>query len=90
MLVGLLVLTAGINIFMLRQVSIVQRQAGELRQFIVDYQTNQIPVMNKFVTELQGFARTHPDFAPVLLKYTRQPSRPPSLSTPPPLPKPIP
>lgn len=84
LLAGLIVMSLGLNIFILRQVTIVNRQARELRQGIQDYQTNHVPVMNKFLADLQAFAKTHPDFAPVLGKYSRPASTQPKLAVPPP------
>jgi hypothetical protein len=68
-LAALVLLSLSVNLFLLRQVVLVGRQAGELRIFVAEYQSNSVPVMNKFVTDLKAFARTHPDFAPALAKF---------------------
>jgi hypothetical protein len=88
LVVSLIALSAGVNIFMLRQVSVVRRQAAELRQLVTDYQTNNVPVMNKFVADLQNFSKLYPDFAPVLAKYSKTPAPQSVLDTPPPTAKP--
>lgn len=79
----LILFTAGVNIFILRQVASAQRQVADLRQYLADYQTNSIPAMNKFMTDIQAFTRANPDFAPILGKYQKSAATPPAAVLPP-------
>jgi hypothetical protein len=69
--VALVILSGSLNIFLLRQVSMVRNEIEERRRFIADYERNNVPIMNDFVLKLQAFAKTNPDFAPILAKYWR-------------------
>jgi hypothetical protein len=68
-LISMLVLSGSMFVFLLREVSYVRRQITGLRQFIADYETKEVPVMEDFHRKLQAFARSHPDFTPVLVKH---------------------
>jgi hypothetical protein len=68
-LVLLVILTGSLFVFFLREVSIARRQIADLTQVVVDYEKNAVPLMEDFRTKLQVFARTHPDFNPIYLKY---------------------
>ena len=69
--VALVILNGSLNIFLLRQVSMVRNEIEERSKFIVDYERSNVPIMNDFVLKLQVFAKTNPDFAPILAKYWR-------------------
>jgi hypothetical protein len=68
-LVALLGLSAGVNLFFFRQVSLVRRELEAARAVVQEYQKVKEPLMNTFVGNLQVYASTHPDFVPVLDKY---------------------
>ena len=65
----LLVLTWSVNIFLLKQLSMVRNEVEERQRFIVEYEKNTVPLMSEFLTRLQGFTKTNPDFTNILHKY---------------------
>ena len=72
----LLLLVILLNAFMLFQVRTMRRQAAELlptvqemHKAVADYETNSVPIMQRFATDLRRFAERNPDFAPVLGRY---------------------
>jgi len=85
-LVGGILLATGVDIVLLRQVGMLRRQAEQVGQFVSDYQRNELPVINRFVADLQAFARTNADFRPVLNRYIA-PEEGPKLNPPPAVPK---
>ena len=68
-LVLLIILTGSLFVFFLREVSIARRQIADLTQVVAEYEKNAVPLMEDFRTKLQVFARAHPDFNPIYLKY---------------------
>jgi len=68
-LILLLVVSATLTIFFLRQVSISRKDRDSLRPVIADYQTNAIPALNEFTAKLREYAKSHPDVVPILAKY---------------------
>ena len=68
-LVLLLILSASLFVFFLRELSLARRQIGELTQVITEYEKNALPVMEDFRSKLQQFSRTHPDFGPIYTRY---------------------
>lgn len=68
-LIGGVALAVGVDIVLLRQVGMLRRQSEELERFVVDYERNELPVIERFVTDLQGFARTNADFRPILGRH---------------------
>jgi hypothetical protein len=68
-MVMIIVLTASLFVFFLRELSLARRQIAELTQGIAEYEKTAVPVMEDFRGKLQAFARVHPDFAPVYTKY---------------------
>ena len=68
-LVILLVLTWSVNIFLLKQLSLVRNEVEERQRFIAEYEKNTVPLMGEFLTRLQGFTKTNPDFTNILHKY---------------------
>jgi hypothetical protein len=65
----LLILTASLALYLLREVSFVRGQVRELTQFVSNYDKNSKPAMQDFLNKLQAFARTNPDFSPILTKF---------------------
>lgn len=66
-----------LNAFMLSQVRTMRREAGrlqpavqEMQKAVADYETNSVPIMQRFTIELKRFAERNPDFLPVLNRYT--------------------
>jgi hypothetical protein len=68
-LLMLLILSGGLFVFFLREVSLARRQITELTQVVVDYQKNTFPAMESFRSKLQIFAQSHPDFAAIYGRY---------------------
>src|SRR5882762_6715560 len=56
----LLVLTWSVNIFLLKQLSLVRNEVEERQRFIAEYEKNTVPLMSEFLTRLQGFTRRTP------------------------------
>ena len=75
-LVILLVLTGGVNLYLFKQASMARKQVEEHRPkvqaLVEDYQKNNAPLMGAFLHQLYGFAQTNPDFVPILKKYPLQ------------------
>jgi hypothetical protein len=65
----MILLSASIFIYMLRQVSSVRRQTTELTQFVSDYQRNQLPAVEEFGRKLQAFTQTNRDFVAIYMRY---------------------
>jgi hypothetical protein len=65
----LLVLTWSVNIFLLKQLSLVRNEVEERQRFIAEYEKNTVPLMSEFLTRLQGFTKTNPEFTNILYKY---------------------
>jgi hypothetical protein len=72
----LLLLIVLLNAFMLYQIRTMRRQAAELlpsvdemRRLVSDYETNGVPVMQRFTQDLRRFADRNPDFTPILSRY---------------------
>jgi|ERR1051325_1349850 hypothetical protein len=84
MLILLVVLAGVFDLYLLRQVQFTRGELKAVRpqatQMIADYSRNFEPGMKDFIRKLQEFARTHPDFAPVLAKYGIKPAQTPVLS----------
>lgn len=80
LLIIMLVLSGSLNIFLLRQVSLVRREVDAQQKFVDDYEKNGLPTMNSFVARLREFARANPDFVPILSKYGISPQAPPPAS----------
>jgi len=64
-----IVLSCTILAFLYKQVSVIQRQNTEMRNVVLDYNTNVAPKIEMARTNLETFARTNPNFVPVLRKY---------------------
>jgi hypothetical protein len=62
-------LGAGATLFLYRQASIVSLQVTESKRAIVDYESNSWPRIRIFLGNLQGYAKTDPEFNKVLIKY---------------------
>jgi hypothetical protein len=65
----LLVVSATVSIFFLRQYTMARQERDALRTQITDYQSNGIPALLEFTHKLQEYSKTHPDVLPILNKY---------------------
>jgi hypothetical protein len=68
-LVILLVLTWSVNMYLLKQLSLVRNEVEERQRFIADYKKNTEPLMGEFLTRLKEFTKTNPEFTNILYKY---------------------
>lgn len=68
-LIGVLVIAGSLFLFLLREISLARRQAHQLDQYVTEYETRSLPVMEDFRLKLENYSHNHPDFAPVLRKY---------------------
>ena len=87
-LAALLLLGAAVNIYLVRQFWMVRKDLATTQSFLQDYQKNKEPVLNEFVTRLQGFAQDHPDLTPILEKYGIKPAAAGPVAQPAPAPPP--
>lgn len=77
----LLVIFSGtFTIYMLRQWRTVSKELSAFRpqatQLLGDYQRVNAPVMDDFVKKITEYGKTHPDFAPILIRYGIKPAGP--------------
>ena len=68
-LVVLLIISGALNLFLLRQMMTVRKDVMTMGPTVVNYEKNDLPQLQNFVALLQNYAKTHPDFVPVLAKY---------------------
>ncbi len=80
-LILLVVVTGTFALYLGREVKFKHDELKAFRpqasQVIGDFNKNFAPGMNDFIRKLEDFARTHPDFAPILAKYGLKPSQAP-------------
>lgn len=71
-LVALVVLSFAVNLFLAKQMRMVRAKVTESRPIIqrmqAEFQRKE-PNMQKFISSLQSFATTNPEFQPVLMRY---------------------
>ena len=70
LLIIVLVLSGSLDVFLLRQVSLVRKEVEDRQSFVEKYEKTEAPVMGNFVARLREFTRSNPDFAPILAKYS--------------------
>ena len=71
-LFSLLLMCSGLGIYMFHQASMMKVQVVQQQRFVTDFNKNAVPTGNKFISGLQAFAKTYPDFNPILIKYNLQ------------------
>ena len=85
-LVLLVIGSLGVNVLMVQQLGAARRQAEDLekrlRPVTGQYENTIRPRISAFLNALVGFARTNPDFLPILQKYPIQSSGPVSNAAP--------
>lgn len=69
LLVAVLCLGLAVSLTLYRQVSIINGQLTESRRLVEDYNTNAFPRISAFVVSLNYYAKTNPDFRPILSRY---------------------
>ena len=84
-LVAMLILSGSLAVFLIRQVIFVRRDLEGVRpqveRMVATFHQVEEPQINSFVTNLLNFARTHPDFNPILAKYQITPGMMPIAPT---------
>ncbi|MHB8521504.1 MAG: hypothetical protein ACYDH9_12205 [Limisphaerales bacterium] len=72
-LLTLVILCGSLNIYLLRQVSLVRRDLEANRpvveKIVAEYVRSGEPTIKDFLNKLEVFSKTHPDFRPILAKY---------------------
>jgi hypothetical protein len=71
-LVALLVFSVGVNLFLAKEQRIVRQKLAALRPMVFDLTAqfrNKEPNMKAFLSALQTYAYSNPDFQPVLERY---------------------
>lgn len=71
-----LLLSAGVNFFLFREVSIVRKDLEAAQRVVDDYETNKKQLINTFIGRAQEYGQNHPDFRPILQKYGVPPAAP--------------
>ncbi|SRR6266496_3780735 len=85
-LLALLLLSVGVDAFLFIQDHLVRRDLNSLsaaKDAIREFETGKKPLINSFISQLQAYAQSHPDFNPILEKYgikTPPPSASPALA----------
>ncbi len=84
-LLVLIVLSAALNIFLLRQASLAGTQAAEQQKAVDQYNNVNAPVAREMWVQLLKYAEKHPDFkSSIIAKYSPYLGMPAPSSTPPP------
>jgi hypothetical protein len=68
-LAAVILLALGLNYFLFKEQSITQQQRMELEQVMNEYSSKGIPQMNEVLAKFREYAKTHPDFRPVVERY---------------------
>ena len=72
-LAGLIILSAAINVFLYKQMRLVRIQLPPQREatirYAMDFHKRDDVTIRSFITRLQQFAATNPDFQPILDQY---------------------
>ena len=66
----LIMVTFSVDVYLMRQVTTVNRELAGAQNVIDDFTRRVAPLAVEFWNKLNEYGRSHPDFAPVLAKYT--------------------
>lgn len=69
---ALIILSLGVNLFIFRQMQAARTQLAASRsavQTLTEQYQRKEPAMRQFTSELQTYAASHPEFAPILARY---------------------
>jgi hypothetical protein len=69
LLVLAIVISGTFTLFLLRQSKYARVEANNLQAAVNEYSTNNLPVIRDFRDKLSEYSKTHPEFAPIALKY---------------------
>src|SRR3954466_2111390 len=70
-LVVVILLSGSVNIFLLRQYLLVHNQMKEGQKISVDFDSKITPLSRDFWFRLVEYSKTHPDFNPIIAKYSQ-------------------
>jgi len=87
-LMAILLLSVGVDWYLLYQVRMVRTELKATYAIIEDYRNNKEPLLNRLITGLQMLAENHPDLNPLLAKYNIKAATNTPTSTPAPAPPP--
>lgn len=77
-LIILIMISGALDLYLLRQYTTTRKEVAAFEQIvgqmITNYQQATVPLANKFLGQLTEYAKTHPDFQPVLRRYNVQPA----------------
>lgn len=75
-IIALVMVVASVNVFLFHQVRLLRRQAAdmqnaslEMAKAVGEYETNTVPLMERFIADLKKFAERDPSFRQILAKY---------------------
>jgi hypothetical protein len=93
LLATVICIAGSVSVYLYRQATLLSRQVSEGRRIAIEFETNSLPRINMFVSSLQTFSKSNPDFAAILAKYPIQPATAPvatpGATAPAPAPKPV-
>jgi hypothetical protein len=73
----LILLVAVLDCYMWRQWHLLKSEANgiepQVMQLTADFQRVTVPLVRNFLGQLNEYAKTHPDFQPIMAKYNIQP-----------------
>ena len=79
-LIIMIMLSGALDLYLLRQYTSLRKEVAALEpqvgQMLADYQRVSVPLINSFLGKLTEYAKTHPDFQPILTKYNVQAAAP--------------
>lgn len=72
-LATLLILSASLNLYLYKQSKLARQELDKTQpvvaQMAAEYNQKSIPLINDFLARLQAFAKTNPDFYPILARH---------------------
>jgi hypothetical protein len=79
-LIIMIMLSGALDLYLLRQYTSLRKEVAALEpqvgQMLADYQRVSVPLINSFLGKLTEYAKTHPDFQPILTRYNVQAAAP--------------
>jgi hypothetical protein len=71
-LIALLIIGGGLDLYLLRQMMSARKDLATIRPQayqLFDNDKKEKPAINAFISQLQAYSATHPDFTPIFSKY---------------------
>ena len=66
---AMIILSGSLAVYLWKQTGIVRKQVAEMDKYVNEYNTQTRPKMEEFVSRLQQFSKSNPDFSPILSRY---------------------